>query len=391
MKVLVVNAGSSTHKLAIFENSEKNPIWTGFLDWKSDKVLMKYRIGSEKAVEKTLDGEDKDNILKKLLETAGSLNEIAVIGHRVVHGGEEFEQPVIITTEVKNVIRELFGLAPLHNPANLEGIVMMEKLFPGLPQVAVFDTAFHSQIPEVAAVYPIPYHFREDGIKRFGFHGISHEYCMKRAVEMIPEVKNPKIIICHLGNGASVTAVKDGHSVDTSMGFTPLEGLMMGTRCGSIDPGILLYLLKEKKMDVEGLNRLLNFESGLKGISGMSDMRDVQKSMESGEMLAKLGFEMFIYRLNGTIGKMTACLQGMDVLVFTAGIGENSAEVRLECCKGLEFLGVKIDEKKNNDCRGDGDRDRDISVRDSKVRILVVKTEEEFSIAEKCRVLMEGV
>ncbi len=388
MKILVVNAGSSTHKCALFENQEKVPLWTGFLDWKRDesKVLMRYSKGNDKPIVETLDIKLGTVILKKLLETAGDLKDIQVIGHRVVHGGEKFTQPVLIDNEVKEVIKDLSKLAPLHNPANLEGILAMEKIFPKLPQIAVFDTAFHCQIPEVASIYPIPYHFKNEGIKRYGFHGISHEYCMVRAMEKNPELKNPKIITCHLGNGASLAAIHNGHSVDTSMGFTPLEGLMMGTRCGSIDPGILIYLLRDKKMDLSALDKLLNYESGIKGISGNSDMRDVISKIDAGDLRAKLAFDMFIYRLNGNIARMAAALQGLDILVFTAGIGENSNQVRLESCLALSYLGVKIDPKKNGQVDGDGE----ISMIDSKVRVLVIKTEEEFAIAEKCYTLMKA-
>lgn len=386
MKILVVNAGSSTHKCALFENQEKIPVWTGFLDWKRDesKVLMRYSKGNLKPIEEMLEIKPAVDMLKMLLETAGDLDDIEVIGHRVVHGGEKFTQPVLINTEVKKVIKDLSRLAPLHNPANLEGILIMEEIFTDKPQVAIFDTAFHSQIPDVAAIYPLPYALKKEGVKRYGFHGISHEYCMKRAMEMNLELKNPKIITCHLGNGASLAAIQNGHSIDTSMGFTPLEGLMMGTRCGSIDPGILIYLLREKRINAEDLDKLLNYESGIKGICGNSDMRDVSKRMESGDSQAKLAFDMFIYRLNGNIAKMATALQGLDVLVFTAGIGENSRQVRLESCLALSFLGVTIDPKKNAHVDGDGE----ISMIDSKVRVLVIKTEEEFSIAEKCYTLI---
>jgi len=387
MKILVVNAGSSTHKCALFENQEKVPIWMGFLDWKrgESKVLMRYSRGNDKPIVETLDIKIDVEVLKKLLETAGDLKDIQVIGHRVVHGGEKFTQPVLINDEVKEVIKDLSKLAPLHNPANLEGILEMEKIFPKLPQIAVFDTAFHCRIPEVASIYPIPYHYKNEGIKRYGFHGISHEYCMIRAMEMSPALKNPKIITCHLGNGASLAAIHNGHSVDTSMGFTPLEGLMMGTRCGSIDPGILIYLLRDKKLDLLALDKLLNYESGIKGISGNSDMRDVMSKIEAGDSQASLAFDMFIYRLNGNIAKMAAALQGLDILVFTAGIGENSRQVRLESCLALLYLGVRIDPKKNSQVEGDGE----ISTIDSKVRVLVIKTEEEFAIAEKCYTLMK--
>lgn len=383
MKILVVNAGSSTHKCAIFENHEKIPYWTGFLDWglNSNEVRMLVKTKHGENFEKILPLKPVFEIMKELIETAGSLTDLKGVAHRVVHGGDKFKIPTLITKEVKDVIRDLIKLAPLHNPANLRGIEIMQQLFPNTPQVAVFDTAFHSQIPEVASTYALPQYLREEGIKRYGFHGISHEYCMNRALEMIPKsMETPKIVTCHLGNGASLAAIKNGHSIDTTMGFTPMEGLMMGTRSGSIDPGILLYLQNQKDMNTEILDRCLNFESGLKGISGgVSDMRKILKKIGEGDRWAKLGFDMFIYSLNSFIGKMTASLQGLDVLVFTAGIGENSREVREKSCIALKYLGVDIDLKKNALC----DEDTEISTPKSKVHILVIHTKEEYAIKEK--------
>lgn len=383
MKILVVNAGSSTHKCAIFENHEKIPVWTGFLDWglNSNEVRMLVKTKHGENLEKILSKKPVFEIMKELIETAGSLADLKGIGHRVVHGGDKFQSPTLITPEVIGVIRNLIKLAPLHNPANLGGIEIMQQLFPNLPQVAVFDTAFHSKIPEVASTYAIPQYLREEGIKRYGFHGISHEYCMNRALEMIPKnLESAKIVTCHLGNGASLAAIQNGHSIDTTMGFTPMEGLMMGTRSGSIDPGILLYLQNQKNMTKDTLDKCLNYESGLKGISGgISDMREILKKIGEGDRWAKLGFDMFIYSLNSFIGKMTASLQGLDVLVFTAGIGENSQEVREKSVKALKYLGVIIDLKKNASC----DEDTEISSTDSKVHVLVIHTKEEYAIKEK--------
>jgi acetate kinase len=387
MKILVVNAGSSTHKCAIFEKGKKKPLWTGFLDWGKDssKVVMRFKFENGESKETILDVKPASIIINKLLETSGSLQDLKVIGHRVVHGGDKFIIPTLITPFVKETIKKLITLAPLHNPANLEGIEICEKLFPHLPQVAVFDTAFHAKIPDVACTYPIPYKFKNQGIKRYGFHGISHEYCMKRTLKLLGEIDdNSKMITCHLGNGASLAAITQGFSIDTTMGFTPMEGLMMGTRSGSIDPGIIFYLLTHNKMTSNSLDAILNKESGIRGISGTtSDMREIIKKMGEGDKHAKLSFDMFIYSLNGFIGKMTASLQGLDILVFTAGIGENSPVVREQSCNALKYLGVEIDHKKNENCR----EDMEISTKDSKVKIVVIYTQEELAIAEKAATL----
>ncbi len=381
MKIFVLNAGSSSFKCAIFQNNEKIPLWTGILDWGKNKseVLMAYKLNG-KLIEENFPVMPLQKMMKKLIKTA-SLSDIDAIGHRVVHGGEEFCKPVIINSSVKRVIKKLIQIAPLHNPANLEGIEIMEKLFPGILQIAVFDTAFHSLIPDVASTYALPKKIRMDKIKKYGFHGISHEYCMNRALKMLPKMKNPKMICCHLGNGASLAAIQNGHSIDTTMGFTPMEGLMMGTRSGSIDPGILIYLLKQKKMNVDQLNDCLNYESGLKGVSGgFSDMRTILTRMDENDPAASLAFDMFIYSITGFIAKMAASLQGLELLIFTAGIGENSPKVRLEACQRLKFLGIEIDKKKNVSCI----EDEEISTKESKVCVLVIHTKEEWSIAQKC-------
>jgi len=386
MKILVVNAGSSTHKCAIFENGKKDPLWTGLLDWGiyRNQVKIVYTTINEKSVEKISPIKPILEIMKELLQSA-NISDLKVIGHRVVHGGENFQEPVLITKDVIDTIRDLEPLAPLHNPANLEGIEIMRILFPKLPQIAVFDTAFHMQIPEVAYTYAIPSDLRKKGIRRFGFHGISHEYCMRRSLEMMPHLDNPKIITCHLGNGASLAAILGGHSIDTTMGFTPMEGLMMGTRSGSIDPGIILYLLNNQIMTADALDYCLNYESGLKGISiGVSDMREIIKKMNEGDKNAKLGADMFVYSLNGFIGKMVSSLQGLDLLIFTAGIGENSVLVRQMSCDALKHLGVIIDPEKNANCK----EDAQISTKESKVTVLVIKTREEYAISEKCLAIL---
>jgi len=334
------------------------------------------------------DSSPQDHIenLKNLLHTAtenhsiNSLSDIDIVGHRVVHGGTAFERPVFITADVKKTITNLIPLAPLHNPANLEGIDLLEKMLPNTPQVAVFDTAFHSTIPEKASTYAGPYSWKEEGIKRYGFHGISHEYCASRAALLLKfNIGRMKMVTCHLGNGCSLAAIDRGYCIDTTMGFTPLEGLMMGTRCGSIDPGILLYLENQKKQKASDLFHTLNFESGLKGISGISsDMRDIMSSASKRDRRAKLALDMYIHSLRRNMGSMINVLGGIDTLVFTAGIGENSPKIRHEACQHLSYIGLELDNEKNNSpCH----EDSIISSTNSKIHVLVIHTKEDWSIA----------
>lgn len=393
MKILVVNAGSSTHKLSLYEIHDEDlcvPLWKGTLDWgrEENAIFLSANNQDGKKIDLTLKGKTIEESLRCLLEQCWqgptqvieTPSSIEIVGHRVVHGGRQFEQPSLVTEAVKEEIQNLFPLAPLHNPGNLEGIKVMEKIFPSLPQIAVFDTAFHSHLPEVTQTYPIPYALKKEGIQRYGFHGISHQYCSERAAKLldIPLI-HLNMINCHLGNGASLCAIKNGKSIDTSMGFTPLEGLMMGTRCGSIDPGILLFLLRESHVSVEELDRLLNFDSGLKGIAGFSDMREVlEKSRENQH--AKLALEMYIYRLRTFIGAYFVHLGKVNAITFTAGIGENAAALREAACRGMQFLGVDLDLDKNRLCQPD----QDLATAHSKVRILAIHTQEEWMIAREC-------
>lgn len=304
------------------------------------------------------------------------------MGHRVVHGGEDYQESAIVTPEVKAAINRLSALAPNHNPANLEGIELMEKLLgEKVPQVAVFDTAFHSQMPEVASMYPGPYDWREKGIQRYGFHGISHEYCMQRAAQILDRsVDELRLIICHLGNGGSLAAVKDGRSIDTTMGFTPLEGLMMGTRSGSVDPGILIHLMRQGKSANE-IDYLLNKASGLEGISGVShDLREIGKAISQGNKRAQLAQDMYLHRLNACIGAMLMSLEGADAIAFTAGIGEHAPHIREAVCKAMAFLGVELDSAANDA----SPVDRDIATAKSSMRVLVIKTQEDWAIAQAC-------
>lgn len=392
MNILVVNAGSSSHKLSLFDlhdDDPHEPLWQGSYEWGREDQLptisVKTSTGSH--LQKTLSNRKVKEGLQILLDSLwqgetkviDSLASIQRIGHRVVHGGREFEQPVLIDAVVKEHIRALIPLAPLHNPANLEGIELMQQFFPALPQIAVFDTAYHLTMPEEVKTYPVPWEWREKGIFRYGFHGISHQYCAEHIVSFLKRAPETlKIINCHLGNGCSLCAIQNGKSYETTMGLTPLEGLMMGTRCGSIDPGILLYLMREHQMTLKELDHQLNFASGLKGIGGYSDMRELLE--HSGEKLVQLAVRMFVHRLKTSIGALAVSIGGMDVLSFTAGIGEHSAVIREETCRGLECLGLKIDEEKNRHCEPDAE----ITGEGSRVRVLVLHTQEEWMIARAC-------
>src|SRR5262249_4573848 len=294
----------------------------------------------------------------------GSASEIDVVGHRIVHGGPHFEEPVVVTGEVRAAIDSVSDFAPLHIRAELEGMKIVENLLGAVAQVAVFDTGFHRQMPLPAAIYPGPYEWFKSGIRRYGFHGINHQYCAERTEEMRRGAEGAlKIVSCHLGNGCSVTAIQKGQSIDTTMGFTPLEGLMMGTRSGSVDPGILTYLMRQDQLDGRNIDEVLNQKSGLLGISGLSsDMRDILAGIKQGHQTAQRAFDIYVHRLRAAIGAMVAVLGGMDVLVFTAGVGENSAEVRAAACRGLEFLGLRLDDRAN----ARPSLDQDVSTRDSR-------------------------
>ena len=310
-----------------------------------------------------------------------SMDEISAVGHRVVHGGEKYKESVVINDEVKANIEECFKLAPLHNPANMIGIKACEELMPNTPMVAVFDTAFHGTMPEDAYIYALPYElYEKHGIRKYGFHGTSHKYVSQTCAEVMGrDIKDLKIITCHLGNGASLCAVKNGVSVDTSMGFTPLEGVAMGTRCGNIDPAIVTFLMKEEGLSVDEVNDLLNKKSGVLGISGISsDFRDIEDAaFNKDDRRAKLALKIFEYKIRTTIGAYAAAMGGVDAIVFTAGVGENGPETREKCLEGLEFLGVEIDREANN-VRG---KVREISKAGCKVKAFVIPTNEELVIA----------
>ena len=392
MLVLVLNAGSSSQKSCLYDLGESipdtppEPLWEADIDWVSeDKGILTVEINGKK---QEIELEDRDTALKTLLNTLvegetkviDSLDKIDLVGHRVVHGGAKYSQPTIINDDVKKAIANLIPLAPSHNPANLEGIETIEEILPKVPQVAVFDTAFHTTIPEFAKVYPIPYKYYEKGIQRYGFHGTSHQYCTHRTGQILQQpLESLKIVICHLGNGCSLAAIKDGICIDTTMGFSPLEGLMTGTRSGSIDPQILVYMMQEYGLNTDEIDRLLNKESGLKGVSGVSnDLREIFKAINEGNTQAQLAYDIYLHRLTKAIAAMTASLNGLDVLVFTAGVGENQNMLREKTCGGLSYLGLQLDADKNNA----DPVDVNIAAENSQVKILVIHTQEDWAIAK---------
>ncbi|NHC33466.1 acetate kinase [Scytonema millei] len=398
MKILVLNAGSSSQKSCLYEiggdgilEQPVEPLWEATIDWtgKSEVGLLKVKTARGASIKTEIPIKERQHAIAQMLDTlmqgktqiVSDLAEIQLVGHRVVHGGQHYSQPTRITPEVKAAIKELANLAPAHNPVNLEGIEAIEQTLPQVSQVAVFDTAFHSSIPPGAAVYPIPYELCEQGIRRYGFHGISHEYVSRRAAYLLSkDLSSLKLITCHLGNGCSLAAIRDGICINTTMGFTPLEGLMMGTRSGSIDPSILLYLLRQG-YDTEKLDEMLNKRSGLKGVSGISgDMRQISQAIAEGNDRAKLAFDIYIHRLRSHIGSMLASLSGLNALVFTAGVGENHAQTRQATCEAFEFLGLKLDPSKNQA----SPKDADIATSDSQIRVLVVQTQEDWAIAQSC-------
>jgi acetate kinase len=396
MKILVLNSGSSSQKSALLEigvtpsGDAPAPSWEAKIEWDGGSAEVHVRNAQGAVFESHTKVDSRSHAIAQMLDTLwsgetrviSSASEIGIVGHRVVQGGQKFEEPTIITPEVKAAIGKLSAYAPLHNPAALEGIEIIEEQLGPVPQVAVFDTGFHRRMPDSAAVYPGPYEWLEQGIRRYGFHGINHQYCAGRTAQMLGrELKSLKIVSCHLGNGCSLAAIRNGRSVDTTMGFTPLEGLMMGTRSGSVDPGILTYLMRQNHSGAEQIDELLNTKSGLLGVSGISgDMRQIVSAMKDGHARAKLAFDIFVHRLQSGIGSMVAALGGVDVLIFTAGIGENSPEVRAAACENFRYMGLKIDRGKNTR----PDLDQDIAQSDSTVRILVIRAQEDWAIAREC-------
>ena len=398
MKILVLNAGSSSQKSCLYELSDElpdqppQPIWEAKVDWTHHQDFAEIEVKTQQGatLQAEIPGQDRPKAIAQMLDKLWSgqtaviqqPSDIDVVGHRVVHGGQDYRESVRVTAEVKAAIARLAIFAPVHNPANLEGIDAIEHVFGSVPQVAVFDTAFHADLPLATKVYPIPYEWFEKGIQRYGFHGISHRYCADRAAQLLQrDVSNLQLITCHLGNGCSLAAIQNGHSVDTTMGFTPLEGLMMGARSGSIDPGILIHLLRQEGFNADTLDQMLNQESGLKGVSGVSaDMRRIRAAIGQNDPRAKLAFDVYVHRLRAQIGAMLPSLDRLDALVFTAGVGENSPEVRSATCEAFGFLGLKLDGSKNTSNL----KDQDIATPESTVRILVIHTQEDWAIAQEC-------
>ena len=395
MKVLVINCGSSSLKYQLIDSRSEEVLAAGLCE----------RIGIDGRMTHTPSGGDTvvkndplpdhgaaiQSVLSALTNKAhgviSSLGEIGAVGHRLVHGGEKFAASVIINDEVIAEVEACNDLAPLHNPANLIGVRACRQIMPDVPMVGVFDTAFHQTMPPKAYLYGIPHqYYEEHKVRRYGFHGTSHNYVSQRVhhlAELDPD--NSRVIVCHLGNGASVTAVKNGKSVDTSMGLTPLEGLIMGTRSGDLDPGVIEYIAKKEHMTLEEVLKVLNKESGVLGLSGVSsDFRDLAEAMEQGNEQAAVAVEAFCYRVAKHIGAYTAALNGVDAIVFTAGIGENAAHIRSMVCDYLGFLGITIDEEKNA-VRG---KETEISTPDSKVSVFVIPTNEELAIARETAALL---
>lgn len=396
LKILVINAGSSSLKYQLFDTDTRDVLAKGLCERIGIDGKVKHSVpGQETYVEEAemKNHGDATRIVIRLLtegDTAvlSSLSEINAVGHRVLHGGSEFTESVIVDDRVIDAIRKCIPLGPLHNPANLTGILACSEVMEGIPQVAVFDTAFHQTMPEKAYLYALPYEYYEKhGVRRYGFHGTSHRYVSQKAAEFVGRpIEELKIIVCHLGNGSSISAVKNGKCIDTSMGLTPLEGVPMGTRSGSIDPAILEYIMNAEGIDISEMTTILNKKSGVLGISGVSsDFRDLDDAKKQGNQRAATALDCFTYAVKKYIGAYAAALGGLDVLAFTAGIGENNSEVRRDIAEGLEFLGVSIDLDKNNS------RQADITSEGARVRTLVIPTNEELAIAIDTRNLVEGL
>ena len=392
MKILVLNCGSSSIKYQLIDmDNDATLLAKGLLERiglemgefthkpvGKEKYYVQQPIPDHKAGIKMV----LDALVDEKIGVIASLTEINACGHRVAHGGEIFKQSVLVGEKEKEQIRALFALAPLHNPANLQGIEAMEAILPNVPQVAVFDTSFHQSMPAEAYLYAIPYeYYQTDKVRRYGFHGTSHRFVAPKAAKIAGlDINNSKIISCHLGSGASICAVKNGQSVDTSMGFTPVEGLIMGSRCGDLDLGVLLYIAEKENMSIKDMNSFINKKCGLNGITGgVVDMRDIMAGKREGKERETFAFDMFAYRVKKYIGAYAAAMGGVDAILFTGGIGENAWWQRQEICRGLEFLGAEIDEKQNEAMAG---QDGIISKESSRVKILSITTDEELVIAQ---------
>ncbi len=397
MKILVLNSGSSSLKYQLIDAETEEVVAKGIAECvgvaqRQGRIVQETKRDGKVTFDAEMDCHDEamSRVFALLTDPERGLvervDEIGAVGHRVVHGGEKFVQPTLITDDVVAEIEKVSQLAPLHNPPNLDGIRACRRLMPGIPQVAVFDTAFHATIPDFAYMYALPYdYYTAFGVRRYGFHGTSHQYVSGIALEMLAKqgvaADTSRIVTCHLGNGCSIAAIRGGRVVDTSMGLTPAEGLVMGTRSGDLDPAILVYLARRLEASVSDIDRIINKESGLQGISGLSsDMRDIEEAAAKGHLRATLALEVFCYRIRKYIGAYAAAMGGLDAIVFTAGIGENSPVVRQRACSDLGFLGVELDETKNASERG---RAVDLATSSSRVRVLLIPTNEERMIARE--------
>ncbi len=395
MKVLVINCGSSSLKYQLINMETEESLAQGLVEriGIEGSILTQKVPGKDKYIVQQPMADHKDAIklvLDALVDTnhgvIASMDEISSVGHRVVHGGEKYSESVVIDDAVMESLEDCVKLAPLHNPANIIGINACKSLMPNTPMVAVFDTAFHQTMPKTAYMYPLPYDlYTKYGIRKYGFHGTSHKYVSSECAKLMgKDIKDVKIITCHLGNGASLAAIKDGHCVDTSMGFTPLEGIAMGTRCGNVDPAIVTFLMNEGNMTAKEVDNLMNKQSGVLGLSGVSsDFRDIEDSAKKGNERAALALDVYNYRVREMIGAYAAGMGGVDAIVFTAGLGENAIETRADICRGLEFLGIEIDDAKNN-VRG---KSTEVSKDGAKVKVFVIPTNEELVIARDTKEL----
>ena len=397
MKILVLNCGSSSIKYALYEMESKTVITSGGIEkiGLPDSCIIIKLNGEKHKIERPIQEHTAGvQFIFEVLTTGDyavmkDLNELDAVGHRMVHGGEKFNKSVLLTPEVMEAFAACNDLAPLHNPANIKGVNAVSALLPELPQVGVFDTAFHQTMPDYAFMYALPYDlYKKYGVRRYGFHGTSHRYVSQRVCEYLGvQAEGKRIITCHIGNGASIAAIKDGKCVDTSMGLTPLEGLMMGTRSGDIDAGAVTFLMDKLNLDTKGVSNLLNKQSGLAGVSGLSsDFRDVMAGVAEGNDQCRLAADMYFYRIRKYIGEYAAAMGGVDIILFTGGAGENQWQVREGATKGLEFMGVKMDEAKNKACRS---TEAVISADDSKVTVCVIPTDEELMIALDTEVLVK--
>lgn len=398
MNILVLNCGSSSVKYKLIEIKANKVLAEGGIEKIGlPDAFIKFKYEGKK-IQQDLDISNHVGAIKSILDNLTSrqygcikdFNEIDAVGHRVVHGGEKFNKSVLIDAEVIEKVKECYSIAPLHNPVNMAGIDAINEVLPNVPQVAVFDTAFHQTMPPKAYMYALPYkYYIIDHVRRYGFHGTSHRYVTQRVCEFLGvEPQGKKIITCHIGNGGSITAVKDGKSIDTTMGLTPTEGLMMGTRCGDVDPGALLFLMEKHNLNYRGMLDVVNKLSGVSGVTGISpDMREINAAADEGDERAKLALDMYENRVTKYVGAFTAEMNGVDIIVFTGGVGEHQASIRANVCRSLGFMGVEVDDEINNANNGE---EQIISSAKSTVKVVVIPTDEEYMIAKDTEAIVEG-